>query len=89
MIQAISAIVYTLKGANLKSPYDPIVLSLLSNDEIISPPFRRDYFSLSFFFENPIYVDIMRVFKEENKAKRIRPNDGVIILSLLTVSLLK
>jgi len=55
----------------------------VSNDEIISPSFGRGYFSLNFFFGNPIYVDIMRVFKEENKAKRIRPNDGLIILSLL------
>ena len=57
---------------------------LFSNDEKISPSFERGYFSLSFFFENLIYVDIMMVFKGENKAKRIRPNDGLIILWLLS-----
>jgi len=56
---------------------------VLSNDKIISPTFGRAYFGLSFFFESPIYVDIMRVFKGENKAKRSRPNVGVILLSLL------
>ena len=57
---------------------------LFSNDEIISSASGRGYFSLSFFFENGNYVDIMTVFKEENKAKRIRPDAEVIVLSLLS-----
>ena len=58
-------------------------MSKVSNDERISPSFGRVYFGLSFFFESLIYVDIMRVFKGENKGKRSRPNGGVIFLSLL------
>ena len=59
------------------------IFFLVSNDERISPLFWRVYFGLSFFFESPIYVDIMRVFKGENMGKRSRPNDGVTFLSLL------
>ena len=55
----------------------------LSNDKIISSASGRGYFSLSFFFENGSYVDIMMVFKEGNKAKRIRPDAELIVLSLL------
>ena len=60
---------------------------MISNDEKISSIFGRGYFGLSFFLENGSYVDIMTVFKEKNKDKRIRPNVGVIILSLLSVIL--
>jgi hypothetical protein len=57
---------------------------ILSNEQRISPSFRRAYFGLNFSFKIPIYVDIMRVFKVKIKVKRSRPNDGVIFYSLLS-----
>ena len=38
------------------------------------------YFVLSFFFENGSYVDIMTVFKGENKDKRIS-QDAIFIIT--------
>jgi lipopolysaccharide export system protein LptA len=57
-------------------------LFVFSNEQRISPSFRRDYFGLNFGFKSPIYVDIMRVFKVKSKGKRSRLNDGVIFYSL-------
>lgn len=42
------------------------------------------YFVLSFFFENGIYVDIMSVFKGENKRKRGSQNCTFIFGSFLS-----
>jgi len=42
------------------------------------------YFVLSFFFENGSYVDIMTVFKGENKDKRISQDVTFIITPFLT-----
>ena len=68
----------------LKSDKKWTAFRMLSNDKRISSSFRRDYFVLSFCFENRSYVDIMTVFKVKNKGKRSRPNGEVILLSLLS-----
>jgi len=47
------------------------LVRLLRNAVIINVYSWVDYFVLSFLFENRSYVDIMTVFKEENKDKRI------------------
>ena len=45
-------------------------LFLYRNGKKINANSWVDYFVLSFFLENTIYVDIVNVFKEKNKDKR-------------------
>ena len=44
-----------------------IYFPFLSNETYINVCSWVDYFVLSFFFKNGIYVDIVSIFKEKNK----------------------
>jgi len=58
------------------------LVRLLRNAVIINVYSWVDYFVLSFLFENRSYVDIMTVFKEENKDKRIYPRINIYYYSI-------
>ncbi len=56
-----------------------------SNDEIINQSIWTSLFCLQFFLKNPCIAELRKYFLRKNGGKRDRPDDGVIVLSLLSM----
>ena len=57
----------------------------LSNDEIINPSNWLRLFCSQFSLKNLCIAGLWKDFLTKNESKRDRPNDGVIVLPLLSI----